>query len=149
MGNDSYRSDPGKRHPLDDAFRNKVRLQIYLPILLGVIGQVILVASIWTTGQGTESVWADVSLMMLIIPAFIMGLILLVLLGVLAYGVAYVIGVLPEPFRRLQEILTQISVSVEKASNLAAKPIILPRAVGAAVEAAFKGIRSIFTRNPK
>ena len=148
MGNDPNRSDSGERHPLDDAFRKKVRLQIYLPILLGVIGLVILVASIWTTGQGTESVWADVSLVMLIIPAFIVVLILLVLLGALAYGVAYVIGVLPVPFRRLQEILTQISVSVEKAGNLAAKPIILPRAVGASVKAAIMGIKSIFTQKP-
>lgn len=149
MGNDPYRSDSGKRHPLDDAFRNKVRLQIYLPILLGVIGLVILVASIWTTGQGSASAWADASLVMLIIPVFIVGLIFLVLLGAIAYGVAYVIGILPEPFRRLQEILTQFSVSVEKAGNMVVKPIILPRAAGAAVKAAIMGIRSIFTRNPR
>ena len=69
-----------KRHPLDDLFRKDVWLQIYTPIILGVIALVAIVATIWVTGQGTASVWADVSLVMLIIPTFILGFIFGILL---------------------------------------------------------------------
>jgi hypothetical protein len=138
-----------EKHPLDDLFRKNVWLQIYLPILLGVIALVVLVASIWASQQGRASVWADVSLVMLIIPTFIIGLILLAILGALAYGIAYLIGVLPDPFRRLQEIMNRVSASFEKGSNIAAKPFIFPGAVGAAIRAIFKGIASVFKEHPQ
>jgi ABC-type dipeptide/oligopeptide/nickel transport system permease component len=149
MVEDQSPKNKNQKHILDQLFRKNVWLQIYLPILLGVIALAILVAIIWTGQQGTASVWADVSLMMLIIPTFIIGLILLVILGGLTYGIAYLIGVLPDPFRRLQEIMNQVSASFERGSKIAAKPIIVPSAVGAAIRAIFKGIASIFKERPK
>ena len=138
-----------ERHPLDDLFKKHVWLQIYLPILLVVLATAILVTILWVNQQGKASVWADVSLVMLIIPTFILGLILLVLLVGVTYGIAYLIGVLPDPFRRVQEIMNQVSDSADRGSRMAAKPVIAPKAAVAAVQAIFTGIASIFKKGSK
>ena len=149
MIEDPIQKTEKKRHPLDDLFRRHVWLQIYLPILLVVLALAVLVVILWVNQQGKASVWADVSLVMLIIPTFILGLILLVILAAVTYGIFYLIGVLPDPFRRVQEIMNQVSDTAERGSKMAAKPIIVPKAAGAAVEAIFKGIISIFKRRSK
>jgi ABC-type dipeptide/oligopeptide/nickel transport system permease component len=149
MLDDQQQKIEKESHPLDDLFKRHVWLQIYLPILLIVVAITILVAILWVNQQGKASVWADVSLVLLIIPTFILGLILLVLLVGVTYAIAYLIGVLPDPFRRLQEIMNQISDSAERGSKMAAKPVIVPKAAGSAVQALFDGIISIFKRRPK
>jgi ABC-type dipeptide/oligopeptide/nickel transport system permease component len=149
MLDDQQRKIDKEKHPLDDLFKKHVWLQIYLPLLLVVVAITILVAILWVNQQGKASVWADVSLVMLIIPTFIIGLILLVLLVGVTYGAAYLIGVLPDPFRRMQEIMNQVSDSVERGSKMAAKPVIVPKAAGSAIQAIFTGIISIFKRRPE
>lgn len=149
MLNDPTQKPDSKRHPLDDLFRKHVWVQIYLPILLFVIALAVLVTILWVNQQGSASVWADVSLVMLIIPTFILGLILLVILVGLTYGIFYLIGVLPDPFRRLHDMITEASAYVERGSNMAAKPIIAPRAAKAAMKEFFRGIISIFKLRSK
>jgi hypothetical protein len=104
------------------------------------------VGSIWVAGSGSASVWADASLVMLIIPAFVMGLILLIFLAAFVYGIWYLIGILPEPMRQVQDIVKRIADSTERFANLAAKPVIIPRALRAGIGAAIKGILSIFSK---
>ena len=144
MLEDPIQTTEKKRHPLDDIFRKHVWVQIYLPIILFVLAIAILVAILWMNQQGKASVWADASLVMLIIPIFILGLILLIILVAVTYGIAYLIGVLPDPFRRMHEMMNQVSAYVERGSNMAAKPIIVPKATWTAVHAFFQGIASIF-----
>ncbi len=146
MEADQLQKPEKKKHPLDVSYRRVVILQIYFPFLLILIVVGALVGSIWVTGSGSASVWADASLVMLIIPAFVIGLILLIFLAALVYGIWYLIGILPEPMRQLQDIGKRIADSTERFANIAAKPVIIPRALTAGIGAAIKGILSIFSK---
>jgi TRAP-type C4-dicarboxylate transport system permease small subunit len=140
--------DEGKeiRHPLDDRFRKTVWWQIYLPIILFVVLFAILAAVLWSSRTGTASSWGDVSLVLLSVPAAILGLILLLILVGCAVAITYLIRFLPDPFRRLQEILDQVFETTEKVSKMVTKPVMVPSAAGAAIRAVFVGIISIFKR---
>jgi ABC-type dipeptide/oligopeptide/nickel transport system permease component len=146
MEADQLQKPEKKKHPLDVSYRRVVILQIYFPFLLILIVVGALVGSIWVAGSGSASVWADASLVMLIIPAFVMGLILLIFLAAFVYGIWYLIGILPEPMRQVQDIVKRIADSTERFANLAAKPVIIPRALRAGIGAAIKGILSIFSK---
>ena len=147
MEADQLQKPENKKHPLDVSYRRKVILQIYLPLLLILIAVGVLVGSIWVTGSGSASVWADLSLVMLIIPAFVVGLILLIFLAAFVYGIWYLLGIIPEPMRQLQDIVKRVATSTEHYANLAAKPMILPRALSSGISAAIRGVLSIFSKS--
>jgi hypothetical protein len=65
--------------------------QIWLPLAATLIGLTLLVILIWLSQHGALSQWAAVALIMLIIPAMILGIILLVLNigGVVLFSMAY------------------------------------------------------------
>lgn len=134
------------RHPLDDRFRKTVWWQIYLPIILFVVLLAILIAILWSSRTGTASAWGDISLVLLSVPAAILGLILLLILAGCAVAITYLIRSLPDPFRRLQEILDRVFETTEKVSKVVTKPVMVPSAVGAAIRAVLVGIISIFKR---
>lgn len=134
------------RHPLDDRFRKTVWWQIYLPIILFLVLLAILVAFLWASQTGTASAWGDASLVMLSIPAFILGLILLLILAGIAVAITYLIRSLPDPFRRLHEFMERVFETTERASKIVTKPVMLPSAIGAAIRAVFVGIASIFKK---
>jgi hypothetical protein len=46
----------------------------------------------------------------------------------------------------LQDIVKRVAVTTEQYANLAAKPVIIPRALRAGISAAIKGILSIFSK---
>jgi len=146
MEADQMQKSEDKKNPLDVSYRKVVVLQIYFHFLLVLILVGVLVGSIWVTGSGSASVWADLSLVMLIIPAFVIGLILLIVLAAFVYGIWYLIGIIPEPMRQLQDIVKRVAASTERFTNLAAKPVIIPRALRAGISAAIKGILSIFSK---
>lgn len=134
------------QHPLDDRFRKTVWWQIYIPIILFVVLLAVLVAVMWTSRTGTASAWGDVSLVLLSVPAAILGLILLLLLAGCAVAITYLIRILPDPFRRLVDILDQVFETTERVSKIVSKPVIVPSAIWAAIRAVFVGIASIFRR---
>lgn len=146
MDADQLQKPENKKHPLDVSYRRVVILQIYLPFLLMFIVVGVLVGSLWVTGSGSASAWADASLVMLIIPAFVMGLILLIFMAAFVYGIWYLIGILPEPMRQLQDMGKRIAAYTERFGNLATKPVIIPSALRAGISAAVKGILSIFSK---
>jgi len=147
MEADQLQKPENKKHPLDESYRRKVFLQIYLPLFLILIAVGVLVGSLWVTESGSASAWADLSLVMLIIPALIVGLILLIFLAAFVYGIWYLIGIIPEPMRQLQDIVKKVAASTERYTNLAAKPVIIPRALSSGISAAIRGILSIFSKH--
>jgi hypothetical protein len=137
--------NPPRAKP-DRAFRKTLWLQIYLPFILILLLLAAVVASLWIGGAGTFSGWADAALVILMIPALLMGLILFVLLAGLCYGLLYIYGLIPGPAKRVQEISARISTGARRFANLAIRPILVPRAVKTTVVETIRYLTSIFSR---
>ncbi|MFV9674800.1 MAG: hypothetical protein ACNYZI_05405, partial [Anaerolineales bacterium] len=60
---------------------------IYLPFLIGILVFVGIGLLVVRAGFGSASVWADTSLIFMLLPMILLGLVLLVLLVALVYGI--------------------------------------------------------------
>lgn len=123
--------------------RREVLWQITVPLIIGIIlvlALAVFITVVSYTGNGSAaSLWADISLIWLIIPAFIGGLILLVLLAGLAYGIYWLVQNLPTWALQAQNIIVTVGVNVRKATDLAVEPVLR-------VEGAVAGLRTLFRR---
>ncbi len=104
---------------------------LFIAIALGV-GAVFLSSS-----SSALLIWASVSLIWLILPALLITLIFILILGAILYGVIKLIGALPGLFQKLFNLLDTIQQKVEQGSNTAAKPLITVYGWSAAVKALF------------
>jgi hypothetical protein len=134
------------RPKLDRAFRKSLWLQIYLPFILILLLLAAVVASLWIGGAGTFSGWADAALVILMIPALLMGLVLFVFLAGLCYGLLYIYGLIPRPAKRAQEITARISAGTRRFADLAIRPILIPRAVKTTIVETIHYLTAIFSR---
>jgi FtsH-binding integral membrane protein len=118
------------------AFHRTVWLQVYLPLAIGVILVVALVAvGLAAGGQGgtTTSAMADVVLMALLMPAMLVGVIALAAIVLLAVGVARLIGWLPERSRIVRGIAAQVSQYSDRIFGGVAQVIVVPKSVWGAI----------------
>lgn len=127
-------------------FRKTVWLQIYLPLIFIILLLGTLVSVLWIEGVGTSSGWADAALVILIIPALLVGLIILGIVALLCYGVIYVIGLLPGPSKRGREISARVANESRRFANLAARPFMAPRAAKTAIIETIRYLLSIFSK---
>lgn len=138
-----------KQEQQKQAFQRTVWLQIYLPMLAGVLLLGGLVAWIWIAGAGSASVWADSAFALLSIPALIFGLLVLGIVGGLVYVVFLVIEKLPAPAAQLQEIFAQIAETARQVLDGVAKPMLAPKAAWASLLRAWKILGSIFAKESR
>jgi hypothetical protein len=117
------------------AFRRQVWRQIYLPFFLGalVIGSV--AALLWTRGLALPSAWADASLILLLLPTLVLALVPIVVLGVLSYGVVYLIQRIPGPAHEAQRAVARVRRTARQGAGIAVEPILVARSAQAVVEA--------------
>lgn len=104
--------------------RQEVLWQITLPAAVGII--VILGLAVFTAvglSAPVQSQMADISIVYLIMPVLVFGLITLVLLGGAAYGVTRLLALLPYQFLRLSIFFLRVQIGVHSFSNRLAQPI--------------------------
>lgn len=129
------------RNPLTERkHRRQVFWQITLPLLVGAL---VLIAAcvlpvITVIGGGEVSVWADISLMWLIVIAFIIALIPLALLGGLVFGLTQLIGKLPPVFFRIQGLLRTLNLRVSQLSDRVVNPFIRINSLSAGFRSALE-----------
>ncbi len=131
----------GLRAPIS---RREVRIQIYLPLIVGFLFLTVVVIALVTAGFGTTSAWADVSLILMIIPIFVLSLIILAAFLALTVGVVQLRNIIVDPLRQVYQYIVQFGKGVNKASDTMTKPWISLHANLAAVEALFTGITKFF-----
>jgi hypothetical protein len=128
-------------------FRRQSRLQITLPFGIGILVIIILGVVIWSSSYGSASTWADASLIFLIIPAMIFGLIFLGILGGLAYAIFRLIDLIPGPAQKIREFMELIAFRSRRGSESISRIILLPAASVAAFEAGWHSILSVFRKD--
>jgi hypothetical protein len=124
--------------------RRQIWMQVYLPLGIGVITLAALVLWVWQAEFGAVSVWADVALVVVLIPLFVLGLITLVVLAGLTYGAFWLFGWLPDPLHRLQSTIARVERGTKKGADGVARPMLVVQAVIAMLKAAVGSIVSIF-----
>jgi fatty acid desaturase len=135
-----------RRKP-NKAYQRLVWMQIYLPFILALLMLGGLVAGLWVGNVGTFSAWADASFVLLIIPAILIGLIVLAVCIAMCYGVLRLIGWIPEPAKRVQEWAAQAARVSHRVGNIIVRPFFIPRAAGSAMVEALRSLASIFVRD--
>lgn len=125
------------------AFKRQVRLQVYLPLGIFTIVLAAVVAWFWVGGVGGAGVWADVGLIMLLIPALLVGLIVLALFVTLAVLIGRLIGLIPEPANRVRLIVRRVERETTRGVDLALRPLVNLSALWSAVKAIAASLASI------
>jgi hypothetical protein len=122
----------------------QVWLQIYLPLLVGLLALIGLVVFVRGGGIGTASVWADASTVFLLIPVIILGLLLTLVCVALSVGLGYLIGWLPGPIRKGWEGFLRVESTVRRGADMAARPMIAAKGLWASLRAGVASVTSIF-----
>lgn len=117
--------------------RKETFWQIAFPLILG--GLAVLGLAVWAvmapSGGGNTSQAADVSLIFLIVPLLVMAFILLAVLIGLIYGMARLLGFLPQKFYLLQGFFDRIRAGVRKAADKAVEPALQMKSAAASMHA--------------
>lgn len=123
--NDSQPPSLPERNPVThQKHRGEVLWQITLPLAIG--GVYVLVTTIIAISGEREAVslWADISLVWLILPIIVITLVFTLILAALLYGVTRLLGALPLYARQAQNIFTLIGVRVRKGADAAVEPVL-------------------------
>lgn len=124
--------------------RGKPGLWIGLPLFIGLLIVAGLIAAVYATGFGTTRIWADVSLVLILLPLCVLGILPLALLVALSFGVAQLVDWLPDPLRQLDDFLARVAREARKGSKLAARPLLGLHGVMATISAFLRGLLNLF-----
>ena len=132
--------------------RKQVLWQITVPFLamvflcLGLTG-----LTIWSASGSSEPVsrWADVSFIWLTPPIIIGALITLLIVGGLAYGVYYLIRVLPPYTRLTQDFFKRVLAKTRQISDQLVQPIIRIQGLAAGAQELRKQLGGLLPRRLK
>jgi hypothetical protein len=120
--------------------QNEVLWQITLPFILGVIlllAAGVLVVLTGIQGTGPVGLWADISLIWLLLPTILFTIIFLALMSALLYGLVRLINKLPVFTKKAHNLFWTIEDKVKKASDAAARPVIKVAGLRAGLRALF------------
>lgn len=138
------RINEGSGAKLSPETRRQIRLQLILPLVIGLLMIVAVAIWIFFAGYGSTSVWADLAVILLAIPMLFLGLILLAVLVVLTYAVGHLIGVLPTPLRRAHRVAARSAREARRGGDLAAKPFVAVPAVWSSLSVFMRRVWAIF-----
>lgn len=127
--------------------RRQVWRQIYIPIGIGVFLLALMVVGLIWAGAGTTSIWSDISVVLILLPVFIFGLIFLVILIGLTYVVVRLIDLIPDPMQRMYLNIERIRQGTWQGTDAMVKPIFIVGATKTALETAWNLLISIFRIN--
>ena len=122
---------PKKSRPLPDpnpvtqkAHRQDVLRQLTVPVVIVLLAMAGLVFWLIQAGVGDFGLWAQISIIFMVLPALLIGLIVLVILAGLVVGIGYLLGFLPPYARITQDAIQNVKAQAEAGADISAKPII-------------------------
>ena len=115
--------------------------QIFLPLGL-VLLFALLLAILAGIAEGEEvSVWADISLIFLLIPVMFTSFLMLAFISFGVFGVGKVSKIIPQYAYRAQKTISQMEQGIRKASDGTVRPFIHMHSLSAALRAFFTNFR--------
>jgi hypothetical protein len=133
------RYNPVTRH----AFRRQVWLQIFLPLVLGILGVAVVAYLLAQRSVAAPSAWADASLILLLLPVLVVALLPIVLFAGLAYLAGLLIQRIPDPASRAQDALAEVARQARQAGAVAVRPMIVTQSFLAALARAIRRLAAV------
>jgi len=131
---------PKRPRPLPDPkHRKQTFWQIWVPLCLSILA-VLFLAVLASVSAGTTAVteFSQLSTVYLVAPVLIIGFVVLVLVGLVIYGLARLLDILPVYTRMTQGFFRQVAVFVRIWSDKIARPVLSTKTWWAGLEAALK-----------
>jgi len=94
-------------------------------------------------GFGSASVWADTSLIFMLLPTILLGLVLFVLLVLMVYGIYKLITMIPEWFTSIRRFFWQAENAVQQTGDIAVRPFTVMKSSWAALRESYSWLVSI------
>lgn len=120
-----------KRH------RKQFTSQILLPViaasLLFIVGVVLVIISA-SLGNPGVTTWAEISTMWIAIPTCGMGLAFLLVLGIMIYLLAKLLGVAPTYTSQAQNFVHKLGIRIRRVADMTVRPIISLNGFGATIK---------------
>lgn len=124
--------------------------QIYFPLgvgtLLVIVAGFLAVVAAASPGAGSTRVWADVSLAFVILQVMIAVLPLLIVFGGLAYGIGYLIKLMPPYVKIAQDYTALASRKVGWAMRYVVEPVLEIKSAVAGFDGFVQSVRRFFGR---
>jgi len=133
---------PKRPRPLlDPKHRKQTFWQIWVPLCLSILA-VLFLAVLASVAAGTTAVteFSNLSTIYLVLPVLIVGFVVLVLMGLVIYGLARLLDILPVYTRMVQGFFRQMAAFIRIWSDKIVKPVMATRTRWAGFEAARKHI---------
>jgi hypothetical protein len=111
----------------------QVLWQITLPLVLGVVVVLALAVLAGLAGEAEASLWADISVIFLLIPTMLVALLFLLLVAGLIYVLLRLLKILPRYGLIAQNFVYKVEHRARSGANLAAEPILRYHSFVAAV----------------
>jgi predicted membrane protein len=124
--------------PTVRAHKRQFAWQILVPFL--VITMLIIAGALLVTTGGTDrtSVWADVSMIWLLIPALLFAFALLVVIITIIYGMIKILQIIPHYTGKTQDIFSRVSTGTRKIADGTTKPFFWYKQAGAVIKSIFR-----------
>jgi len=130
------------RKPISwEKHRHEVRLQIILPLVIGVVILLALSVLVVLGSNAQVSQGADVALIWLIVPMLFLTLLLIIIISALIYGLAKLLLVTPGAMRKLQDYSIIIQYRVSGATTKLVSPVIKIKSTNASLGALIGNIK--------
>lgn len=117
---------PVNASPMRD-HRRQMLLQVWLPLTVSIIIFLALaILAVVGAVQGSSQVerWGNISAIWVIIPVLFFGIILMALVGGMAYGVSKLLGKMPGWMLKAQLAMIRLALMVRRAADSATKPVV-------------------------
>jgi ABC-type dipeptide/oligopeptide/nickel transport system permease component len=129
------------RNPItQDLHQRQVLWQVFVPMILGAIIVILLGVLVSVAASAAQIVrFSDISIILLIMPTFLVGVLFLAIFGALIFLLAKMIQLLP-PYARLAQIyLERFTGMLNRAADMAANPLL-------SFESKLAGFKTIFQK---
>ena len=123
--------------PTIRAHKAQFAWQILVPIILVVLiffaaGAFVIANAV--SGHGQTGLWADISVIWLVVPALFFALAFLVIVITTVYGMAKLLQLLPHYTCKAQGFFTLLSAGILKLADGSVKPFVWFRQAGAVIK---------------
>ena len=136
---------PKRPRPLPDPkHRKQTFWQIWVPLCLSILVilflAVLAAVSAGTSASPTVTKWAHLSAIYMITPVLIAGFVMLAIIGLVIYGMARLLDILPVYTRMIQGFFRQIAIAIRAWSDKTVQPVLAIKSWWAGLIAALKYI---------
>jgi hypothetical protein len=124
------------------AHKKQMTWQVYVPLIFCTA--ILITGAVFAASSGTQQAgkWASASVIFLILPTAAAGMVWLAITGLMIYGMARLLKIIPPFSAKAQNIFNLISLKTTELSNKTVKPVL-------GVNGLTAGARRIFRNSPK